>query len=163
MIRERFAHLCFARQYNRSHKRLCRETIGKFSASIIIEQAVTPLRSAVFYKAPKHVPTIFYTRRVFHVLFFSPFSSREPYKTQMSAFFVDGFAYMLPDVPRCLPFYRDISKAFRISLTIREAFFSPQTIYNYSSPRISRHMLHLIMIEGVILFGKWRKKFESIK
>lgn len=60
----------FARQHNGSDKRPCCKTIGKFSASIIIEQAVTPLRSfTVFYKAPKHVPTIFYTRYI-PLLFF---------------------------------------------------------------------------------------------
>lgn len=60
-----------------------------------------------------------------------------PYQTQIRAFFGDGVYVSLLDVPRCLPFYRDISKAFRISWTIREMF--PATICNSSSTRFPRH------------------------
>lgn len=82
----------FARQHNGSDKRSCCETIGKFSALIIIEQAVIPLRLvAVFYKAC--TDNFLHAACIPFSIFFFPFSSRASYKTQMSAFFVDGFAY----------------------------------------------------------------------
>ena len=56
----------------------------------------------------------FSTPCIFLFFFFILFPQHQ---TQIRAFFGDGTGVYvsLLDVPRCLPFYRDISKAFRIS------------------------------------------------
>lgn len=96
--------------------------------------------AAVFHKSraftgdsPRH---IFFLSLSFCLFFFILFPL---YQTQIRAFFGDeASVYVsLLDVPRCLPFYRDISKAFRISWTIREMFFA--TICNSSSNILQRH------------------------
>lgn len=110
-----------------SDKRSCCKTTcarAYSSASIIIEQNGTHRygRPLYFTKA-KHLRAILHAMYFFLSFFFILFYA--PYRTQIRAFFGDAGARVyvsLLDVPRCLPFYRDISKAFRISWTIREMF-----------------------------------------
>lgn len=127
-LRTRFV---FSFRSDGSDKRSCCKTTCARARAHVYERVDnyrakrhTPLWSAaVFHKSraftgdsPRHV---FFLSLFFFILFCAP------YRTQIRAFFGDAGARVyvsLLDVPRCLPFYRDISKAFRISWTIREMF-----------------------------------------
>lgn len=107
----------FTRQHNGSNKRSCCKIISKLSALIIIEQAVIPLwLIAVFCKA---YTDNFFTRGVHSLLYFffprSVLAHRIKPKWVHSSLTGSRITFSLPNVPRCLPFYRDISKAFWIS------------------------------------------------
>lgn len=118
-------------------------------------------RSLHFTKAPRRA----FANNFLHssAYFFLLFSVSRRYSAQMRAFFGDGsnaYTYvLLLNVPRCLLFYRDISRAFRISWTIREMFSA--TICN-SPSRFPRYTLRLIMIEDARLFENAGSQIQSL-